>query len=110
MIDESNQFVSVAGDRAAVPRSWYHGFRFGLRHLFWFVTATSVLLAILAGLPGGGYAPLAVLLALSVVALHLMSTAVGSHLRAEADRETAVFWQSADDAQADWRARPYRRS
>src|SRR4029077_21209508 len=30
-------------------------------------------------------------LAIAVVALHLMSTAVGSHLRAEADKNTAVF-------------------
>ena len=66
-------------------------FRFGLRHLFWFVTGVSVLLAATASFPEGSYGSLALLLAIAVVALHLMSTAVGSHLRAEADKHMAVF-------------------
>jgi hypothetical protein len=98
MIDEPKQHVFVAGEIPVVPGSRSCGFRFGLRHLFWFVTATSVLLAIFAGFPGGGFGPLAVLLAISIVTLHLMSTAVGSHLRAETDRETAIYGQSANSA------------
>jgi hypothetical protein len=95
MIDESKQGVSAVGYHAAVAGSLFCGFRFGLRHLFWFVTAASILLAVLAGFPGGGYGPLAILMGLSVISLHLISTAVGSHLRAEADREAAVSRSSS---------------
>jgi hypothetical protein len=101
MIDLSKQPVLVAGERVATPSSQCRGFRFGLRHLFWFVTAASVLLAIVAGFPGGGFGPLALLLAISIVMLHLLSTAVGSHLREEADREAAIFRQSAEYAAHD---------
>jgi hypothetical protein len=66
-------------------------FRFSLRHLFWFVSAASILLAILASLPAGSYGFIALPLAISVIILHLLSTAVGNRLRAEADRQTGVF-------------------
>jgi hypothetical protein len=65
--------------------------RFGLRHVFWFVTAVSVLLATFASFPDGSYGSIALMMAIFVVVLHLLSTAVGSHLRAEADKQTAVF-------------------
>jgi hypothetical protein len=90
--DDSAQGKSPAAQ--AEPSLYDQGrpaFRFGLRHLFWFVTGVSVLLAATASFPEGSYGSLALLLAIAVVALHLMSTAVGSHLRAEADKHTAVF-------------------
>jgi hypothetical protein len=95
MIDESKQHVFVASEGFAMPEPRYSGFRFGLRHLFWFVTATSILLAILFGFPGSGFGPLAILMGIAVIGLHLISTAVGSHLRAEADRETAITRSSS---------------
>jgi hypothetical protein len=58
--------------------------RFGLRQLFWWVTGICVLLAGLVALPWGmGLA--AVLLAISVVALHVLSTAIGTRLREHAN-------------------------
>ncbi|HEY4231814.1 MAG TPA: hypothetical protein VGM76_00165 [Lacipirellulaceae bacterium] len=74
--------------------------RFGLRHLFWFVTGVSVLLATLANFPDGSYNSLALVIAIAVVVLHLMGAAIGCHLRAEADRHTAVF-QPLDGGELD---------
>jgi hypothetical protein len=63
-------------------------FRFGLRQLFWWVTGVCVLLAGLVTLPWGmGLA--AVLLAISVVALHVLSTAIGTRLRDHANEVRA---------------------
>jgi hypothetical protein len=73
----------VASDRR--PR-----LHFSLRHLFWAVTAVSLLLAAVTRFPGG-YGSIAFLLALAVMVLHLMSTAVGTRLRAETDKQTGVF-------------------
>jgi hypothetical protein len=64
--------------------------RFSLRHLFWAVTLVSLLLAAIARFPGG-YGSIAIILAIAVVALHLLSTAVGTHLREETDKQTGVF-------------------
>jgi hypothetical protein len=72
-------------------------FRFALRHLFWFLTAVCVVLAALFAAPGPGIAPLAILLVISVVALHVAGTALGSRLRAHADEHVA--W-TADHANA----------
>ena len=58
-------------------------FRFGLRQLFWFVTALSALLAVLASF--GGVPALVVALAALVVTAHVSSTALGTRLRAHAD-------------------------
>jgi hypothetical protein len=60
-------------------------FRFGLRQLFLFVTATSALFAALAS--SHGLAALVVLLAVIVVIAHVSATALGSRLRSKADRE-----------------------
>ena len=98
MIDESKQHVFVASEGFAMPEPRCSSFRFGLRHLFWFVTATSIFLAILFGFPGGGFGPLAILMGIAVIGLHLISTAVGSRLRAEADREAVILRQSAGSA------------
>jgi hypothetical protein len=75
---------------ARLPRSTT--LRYSLRHLFWLVTAVSILFAAVACFPIS-LTSIAVLLAVTVVALHLLSTAVGSHLRAEADRESAANGQ-----------------
>jgi hypothetical protein len=72
--------------------------RFSLRNLFSFITAAGVLLAICSSCEGGGYAPIAVLLAVSVVLLHLISTVVGNNLRSEADKQTGVFRSFGDTA------------
>ena len=60
-------------------------FRFGLRQLFLFVAATSAVFAALAS--SHGLAALVVLLAVIVVIMHVFATALGSRLRARADRE-----------------------
>jgi hypothetical protein len=60
-------------------------FRFGLRHLLWFVAAVSTLLAALVSLEG--MPALALLLAALVVCLHLLGAAIGSRLRQSADRD-----------------------
>jgi hypothetical protein len=100
MTTESQTAVSAAGDCVAMPKSQFSGLKFSLRNLFWFITAVSFLLAIVACLPDGGFAAIAFLLAISVIALHLISTAVGSRLRAEADKETLIFRQSAGSSAA----------
>jgi hypothetical protein len=58
-------------------------FRFGLRQLFWFVTAIGALLAVLVS--AGGLAALGLMLSMLLVAGHVGSTALGSRLRAHTD-------------------------
>jgi hypothetical protein len=60
-------------------------FRFGLKQLFWFVGACSLLLAGIV--LSDGLTTLALLLASLVVVAHLFGTALGSRLRAQSDRE-----------------------
>jgi hypothetical protein len=60
-------------------------FRFGLRHLFWFVTAVSVLMAAVVAV-SPGVAPLLLLIAALIVTAHVTGTALGSRLRAHADQ------------------------
>jgi hypothetical protein len=72
--------------------------RFGLRQFFWWVTGICVLLAGLVALPWGmGLA--AVLLAVSVVALHVLSTAIGTRLRDHANEMRA--WE-AGQVGSEW--------
>lgn len=59
--------------------------RFGLRQLFWWITAVCVLLAVLAAIPTG-MSLLALVLAISVVTLHVLSTAIGTRLRDHANQ------------------------
>lgn len=59
-------------------------FQFGLRHLFGFVAAVSVLLA--GMVVAGGVTALVLLLATLVVAAHVTGTALGTRLRSHADR------------------------
>jgi hypothetical protein len=58
--------------------------RFGLRHLFWTVTALCLLLAALAASPSGP-ASLLLLIAVLIIAAHVTGTAIGSRLRRHAD-------------------------
>ena len=65
--------------------------RFGLKHLFWWVTGVSVLMAALVAAPAG-VSPVALLLAVLVVALHIGGTAIGTRLRAHANERRA--WEA----------------
>jgi hypothetical protein len=58
-------------------------FRFDLRQLLWFVAALSGLMAALVSLPG--LIAAALLLAVLVVSAHVLSTAIGTRLRAQTD-------------------------
>jgi len=68
--------------------------RFGLRQLFWWVTGLCLLLGALVAVPFG-LPPLALLLAVSVVVLHVLSTAIGHRLGAHAQERRA--WESKFD-------------
>lgn len=65
-------------------------FRFRLKHLFWCVTGTCLLLAalVIAGRTGD-MKPLAILLAVLVVILHVAGTAIGLRMKQHADRRRA---------------------
>jgi hypothetical protein len=65
--------------------------RFGLRQFFWWLTGVSVLLAIFVIIPTG-LALIAVVLAVGVVALHILSTALGTRLRDHANERRA--WEA----------------
>jgi hypothetical protein len=65
--------------------------RFSLKHLFCWVTGVSVLMAALAAAPAG-MSPLALLLAVLAVALHVIGTAIGTRLRAHANDRRA--WEA----------------
>jgi hypothetical protein len=58
--------------------------RFSLKLLFWWVTGVCVLLTVLVALPRG-MSIVAVLLAIGVVTLHVLSTAIGTRLRDHAN-------------------------
>jgi hypothetical protein len=60
-------------------------FQFGLRHLFWFVTAVSLLSAAATAV-SPGVAPLILLTAALIITAHVTGTALGNRLRAHADR------------------------
>src|SRR5215210_2140836 len=72
-------------------------FRFGLRQLFLFVAALCALLAVLASL--GALPALAVLLAATVVVMHVFATALGTKLRLRTEQEQ--FRQQATHAKID---------
>jgi hypothetical protein len=67
-------------------------FRFSLRHMFLAVTLASVVLAVVAGGIGAGFAPLATLLFAAVIVLHVAGTAIGTRLRQHADDRQA--WEA----------------
>lgn len=69
--------------------------RFGLRHLFWSVTGLCVLLGAMVAVPFG-LSPVALLLAVSVVVLHVLSTAIGHRLGAHANERRA--WEAKLDS------------
>ncbi len=77
--------------------------RFSLRHLFWWLTGASVLFAALVLSPRLDLSPLAVLLFSSLVALHVIGTALGTRLRAHANELRA--WE-ATQATAEGPPRP----
>jgi Na+-transporting methylmalonyl-CoA/oxaloacetate decarboxylase gamma subunit len=60
-------------------------FSFGLRQLFWFVAVASTLMTAIVSVQG--LTAVALLLAALVVVVHVLSTAIGSRLRAHANRE-----------------------
>jgi hypothetical protein len=67
--------------------------RFRLRHMFWCMTGTSVLLAALVlCAQADGVSPLALLLAVIAVLLHLGGTAIGIQLRSHANDRRA--WEA----------------
>lgn len=68
--------------------------RFGLRQFFWWITAACVLLAVLAAIPRG-MSLLALVLAVSVVSLHVLSTAIGTRLREHANQRRE--WESGQN-------------
>jgi hypothetical protein len=107
MLNHTHEGLASYNDRAesprpepatALPEIPPPRLRFGLRHLFWFLTAACVLLALIAGFPEGGYAPIALMLAIAVVSLHLISTAVGCRLRTEADKQTRYLRPAIEGA------------
>lgn len=65
--------------------------RFGLRQFFWWITAACVLLAVLAAIPTG-MSLLALVLAIGVITLHVLSTAIGTRLRDHANQRRE--WES----------------
>ena len=68
--------------------------RFSLRYMFWCVTGLCVLLAALVAVPIG-MAAVALLLAVSVVVLHVLSTAIGTRLGEHANDRRA--WEANRD-------------
>ena len=71
-------------------------FHFGLRHVLGVVAVLSLLMTGLVS--ADGVTALVVLLAVCVVALHLLATALGSRLRADADRIAGRRSDGAGDA------------
>lgn len=65
--------------------------RFGLKQFFWWITAASILLAVLVAVPYG-LSLIALVLAISVVTLHVLSTALGTRLRDHANERRA--WEA----------------
>lgn len=72
--------------------------RFGLRQFFWWVTGIAVLLAIFVAIPAG-LALIAVVLTVGVVALHILSTALGTRLRDHANERRV--WESGQFAASE---------
>jgi hypothetical protein len=72
--------------------------RFGLKQFFWWITGTCLLLALFAAIPTG-LALLAVVLAVGVIALHVLSTALGTQLRDHANQHR--IWESAEIGPSD---------
>src|SRR5690349_6720566 len=69
-------------------------FRFRLKHMFWCVTGVCLLLATLViANRSGNMTPLAILLAVLVVILHVAGTAIGLRMKQHADRRRA--WEDA---------------
>ncbi|MGE3243534.1 MAG: hypothetical protein AB7G28_24350, partial [Pirellulales bacterium] len=68
--------------------------RFGLRQFFWWITAASIVLAVLVAVPYG-MSLIALVLAIGVVTLHVLSTAIGTRLRDHANERRA--WEAAHD-------------
>lgn len=64
-------------------------FRFSLRHLFWGVTLVCLVLAGTVAVAELGTAPLALLLMVFAVVLHVVGTAIGTRLRDHADEQHA---------------------
>ncbi len=67
--------------------------RFSLKHLFLCFTGLCILMAALAVSPQAGVSPLALLMAVLVVALHVGGTAIGTRMRAHANERRA--WEAA---------------
>jgi hypothetical protein len=77
--------------------------RFGLRQFFWWITAACVLLGVLVAIPWG-MSLISLLLAICVVTLHVLSTAIGTRLRDHADERRA--WESGQIQPAATQASP----
>lgn len=81
--------------------------RFGLRQFFWWLTGASVLLAIFVIIPTG-LALIAVVLTVGVVALHILSTALGTRLRDHANERRV--WESGQLPQQELAANAPRQA
>jgi len=80
-------------------------FRFRLKHMFWCVTGVCLLLATLViASRTGSMTPLAILLAVGVVILHISGTAIGLRMKQHADRCRA--WEEAARFEAERDALP----
>jgi MFS family permease len=64
-------------------------FHFSLRHMFWGVTLACLVLAATVAVAELGTAPLALLLIVFAVVLHVVGTAIGTQLRDHADEQYA---------------------
>jgi len=73
-------------------------FRFGLRQLFMFVAGICMLLAAMAST--NGLAAAALLLATTVIAMHVFATVIGSRLRSRTDEEQAIHASEPPSAEA----------
>lgn len=77
--------------------------RFGLKQFFWWISGVCLLLAIFVAIPTG-LALIALVLAVGVVALHVLSTALGTRLRDHANQRRV--WESGQQGQLEVYAAP----
>lgn len=87
---EGNRQTTPSGPVAAAEPQ-LPAIRFGLKQFFWWITGACLLLAVFVAVPAG-LALVALVLAVGVVALHILSTALGTRLRDHANQRQ--IWES----------------
>jgi hypothetical protein len=90
-VDVERDHSVVGTPESRPPEPQLPVLRFGLKQLFWWVTGLCVLLGLLVAVPYG-LPPLALLLAVAVVVLHVLSTAIGNRLGTHANDRRA--WEA----------------